>query len=666
MICCFAAVNLSPAQTLPGFTLVGETWSYNPGDGGAAITGILSKPTTNGVLPAILISHGKGGSANGFSLPKAREMTNWGVVCIGPNYTHTNNTNLPENEGWCPENSRRARACLTILASLGYVDTNRIAAYGNSMGAFATAGLCGVATNQIRVAAITAGGCSGTSDTNLASPAVQEVQGIVAPFLMLHGTTDTTVAPVQSATLQAILTSNAVPNDRVLFDGIGHDLVNNPSTKDDVLQLIRDWFTQWGLFGGTNSAPTNSFSVGRPRGIYVLDSAQGTQIGGVSMRNANIRTNSFVTGYVLRANWETMETAPDVYNFTIISNILAQLSPLSLKLSLILTPFDPSYIAATPGVTTWTDTDRFGNPLTRAVPWDAYLLQQRARFLTALATNIFGGYALRDHPLLDVIDPYLPGGFTGIRDPNGTPLRNLPGYTRSNFLAAVQHELRALTTNFPGKFVQIGFWKVQDNENANYGGVEAWEYIRRQLLAEFNGITRPRVGFFMENLAASRPAEVAEPMTGYPVTSFGAALDLSQTNTWNGFQALTSWSQPFTGLDKVTNGTPADGIRYAFETYGSTYCELYVSDIDDAVYQPAFAEWHGRLTPPAPTLTLTTTNSPTQLNLTWNRAAPLSTVEFSTNVGGDYEQIKSVTNGLTWSATFPIHSRGFYRLRQTE
>lgn len=662
-LCCIALAGSTAAQNLPGFSLTGESWVYDPGDGDAPITGILSKPATNRPLPAILISHGKGGSAVGFSLPKAREMTNWGAVCIGPDYTHVSNTNAPETEGWCPENSRRARACLTILASLDYVDTNRIAAYGNSMGAFVTAGLAGAISNRIKAAAITAGGTSGTSDPDYAAPATQEVAGITAPFLMLHGTADTTVPPAQSATLQAILTSNGIPNDRVLFDGIGHDLHNNPATRDEVYERIHDWFTQWGLFHATNATPTNNFSTGRPRGLYVLDSAQGTQIGGVSMRDANLRTNAFVSGYVLRASWETLEPGPEIYDFTMITNILAKLSPHGLKLSLILVPFDPPYIAATPGVTTWLDTDRQDTPLPRAVPWDAYLLQQRAKFLAALATNVFGGYALRDHPLLDVIDPYLPGGFTGIRDPNGTPLRNLPGYTRSNFLAAVQHELRALTTNFPGKFVQIGFWKIQDNENAAYGGVEAWEFLRRELLAEFNGGSRPRVGFFMENLAASRPAPGADPVTGYPVADFGAALFLSQTNTWTGFQALTAWRQPFTGPEKVAHGTPADGIRYAFETYGATYHELYVPDIDHAPYHAALTDWHARLTAVAPILTITPTNAP-QVTLTWNRAAPRTEIQSRTNAGA-FQSAGIVTNGFRWSTT-PTAANGFFRIRQAD
>jgi dienelactone hydrolase len=659
----FLGSSVAQSQPLPGFSLIGENWTYDPGDGGSVISGILSTPSTNGRLPAILISHGMGGTASGFALPKARVMTNWGAVCIGPNYTHVTSTNVPENEGWCPENSRRARACLTILASLSYVDTNRIGAYGNSMGAFVTAGLCGQVSNRIHVAAITAGGSSGTANTNFASPAVQEIQPATAPFLMLHGTTDTTVLPEQSAILQSILTSNGVPNDRLLFDGIGHDLHNNPATRDDVYDLIQEWFTQWGLFDSTNAVPGNAAS-GRPRGIYVLDSSQGTQIGGVSMRDANIRSNAFVTGYVLRAAWETLEPAAGVYDFTIVSNILARLTPMGLKLSLILTPFDPPYIATAPGVATWQDVDRLGNPLTRAVPWDPYLLQQRARFLSALATNVFGGHVLRDHPLLDVIDPYLPGGFTGIRDPNVMLLRNLPGYTRSNLLYAVQHELRALTTNFPAKQVHIGFWKVQDNENASYGNLEAWEYIRRQLLAEFDGIQRPKVGFFMENLAASRPAPGADPITGYPVISYGEALYRSQTNTWAGFQALTSWSHPFTGIDKITNATPADGIAYAFEQYGSTYFELYVSDIDHAPYQADLSLWHQKLTASAPTIVVTPTNNGV-VRLAWDRAAPLTQVEHTTNLGTAFHFIATITNLFEWTpADSSPPPTSWFRLRQ--
>jgi dienelactone hydrolase len=302
------------AQSLPGFTLTGEQWTYNPGDGGAVITGVLVKPSTNGPRAGVLISHGKGGTATGFSLPKAREMTNWGAVCIGPNYTHAGSAvNPPDNEGWCPENSRRARACLTILASLGYVDTNRIGAYGNSMGAFATAGLCGELGNQIRAAAITAGGTSGTTNVGYAAPATQEVQTMTAPFLMLHGTADTTVFPVQSANLQSVLTSNAVPNNRVLFDGIGHDLSNHPATEDTVFQLIRDWFTAWGLFGATNS--TSSLALAKPVGGGVrLSWNRAALVTTIESRTNLASAFQFIASVTNRFEWtDQLPTAPSTF-----------------------------------------------------------------------------------------------------------------------------------------------------------------------------------------------------------------------------------------------------------------------------------------------------------------------------------------------------------------
>jgi hypothetical protein len=184
------------------------------------------------------------------------------------------------------------------------------------------------------------------------------------------------------------------------------------------------------------------------------------------------------------------------------------------------------------------------------------------------------------------------------------------------------------------------------------------------LLAEFNGVTRPRVGFFMENLAASRPAPGADPVTGYPVTSYGTALQLSQTNTWTGFQALTSWLQPFTGLEKVANGTPADGIRYAFETYGTTYFELYVPDIDHAAYQGALSDWHDRLTATAPALTIAPTNS-TQFVLSWNRAAPRTTIERTTNLSSAFQFVGTVSNGFHLNHA-SSSSRDFYRLKQSD
>lgn len=992
---------------LPGFAMTGaNTWSYDPGDGGTVITGILRVPSGSGPFPAVLISHGKGGSANGFSLPHAGILVGWGLVCIGPDYTHAGSAvNTPDNEGYCPENSRRARACLTILQSLGTVDMTRVAAFGHSMGSFLSGGLLGEIPSSFRAACLSAGGTAGLSDPSFASPSVQEVDGITAPVLMFHGTADTTVFPSQSVNLQNILASHAVANRRLLYQGIGHDIVSPSVKRADIHAIMRAWFTAHGVlafsgdtaptisaapavtvtsgsasaplavtvgdgqtsansltvtafttddarlpnsalalggsgtartlvitppagqtgpvevalvvndgllssvtylqvtienpaaamnhrpgiswiadqratpgaaiaplaftvtdaetapaaltvtaessnptllppanitltsgsasrtatvtpaggqtgsctvtltvsdgvkssatsftvtvassvagntapviqgianetivagsaygpwplvikdtesaeatltlsaassnptlvptvnivFGGQNwgrtvtvtpasgqagrsiitlavsdgvnvtstsfvldvvmgntppaitalptthtptlgSAPQAvAFEVGdaetptgdlrvtasssntalvpsanvafggtgglrtlvitpvsgqtgaatitlavsdgdiirtaqllyavvdpagaaalfsRPRGVFILDSGNTptytTSFGStIALRDANIRNLPFVDGFTLRAAWTDLESAttPGSYDFFIIENALNKL-PAGQRLSLIIVPGEPAYIAATPGVETWVD-----DTTTRAKPWDPYLRERRRALLAAMSQHLVGGVPLGGHPRLDTLDPYLPGGFTGIRDPNSTPLRNIAGYTRQKFLEAVQDELRALQDSFPGKFVQLGFWPITDHENAAYGGATAWEWLRQQLLAEFDGLTRPRVGFFMENLAAKRNGPASDPYSSTPVTGFASALYASKDTTWNGFQMLGSWTRPFNDghVTNTLNGTPNDAMEAAFNTYRAEYHEIYVGDIDTAAFQPALQRWH--------------------------------------------------------------------------
>lgn len=578
----FAILGRSlPAQTqfLPGFTLNGESWTYTEA-GQPTVSGLLIRPSGPGPFPAVIISHGKGSTVGSFTRSKAQTMAAWGLVCIGPRYTHAtddpdfNNTSL---EGSRAENLRRALVCYRILQSLPEVRGHRVGLYGNSMGAFVSIGLAGLHPAKFTAAAITAGGIVPSGDA--AAPNVSEASTIRTPFLMLHGEIDGTVPPERSLLLKQALDANGVTNQRITWPNVGHDLHQVRATE--VNAAIQTWFTERGLFADEPARTPTA-----PQGIYVLDSNQGTAHNGSTLRDANIRTYGFLRGYTLRAEWAMLEPSEGQYDFTIIDNILGKL-PAGQKLSLIIIPFEPHYIASTAGVTTWQDKDRSGNALTRAVPWDSYLRTRRRALYEALAEHATGGVQLRANPALDGIDPYLAGGFTGVRDPNTVPLRQLPGYTRALLLDAVRDELRAATSQFPNTFVHIGFWKVADTQSSP----AAWEEIRLALLEDFDGVARPRVGFFMENLAASRPAGGGEPVTGYPVTDFGAPLHLSRDATWTGFQALTSWKAPFTGPDKVANASPADGIRYAFETYGARYFELYVSDVDHAAWQPDLEEW---------------------------------------------------------------------------
>jgi len=241
-----AARTTSTASTpsIKNFQLNGDRWTCEAN--GQPLQGILVKPEGQGPFPAIIISHGMGANAEIFALPKAREFVKWGLVCIGTNYTHAERQAREGDRsrfGASPENVRRALACVEILRSLPYVDAKRVCAYGNSMGAFLTIGLCAEAPDRIRAAAISAGGVTPTA--GFAAPTPEAAAKVQTPFLILHGSDDPVVPPERSALFKEILDKNHVPNERHLFDGLGHNVHRDKA--QDVYRLMQDWFTKYGV-----------------------------------------------------------------------------------------------------------------------------------------------------------------------------------------------------------------------------------------------------------------------------------------------------------------------------------------------------------------------------------------------------------------------------------
>ena len=121
------------------------------------------KPSGAGPFPAVVISHGYGGSARQFSTGMGREMRGWGLVAIATDYTHAGGgpTGAPggaNDLGGSAANVIRAHATLSILSRLGYVDLRRVAAHGHSMGAFVTTAFAATHGDLLRVASHTAGG----------------------------------------------------------------------------------------------------------------------------------------------------------------------------------------------------------------------------------------------------------------------------------------------------------------------------------------------------------------------------------------------------------------------------------------------------------------------------------------------------------------------------
>jgi dienelactone hydrolase len=233
----FAVALTAAAEPPAGFKLDGERFAYK--DDKLSLSGVFLKPEGKGPFPAVLISHGLGGNPDGFGLPKAREFVKWGFVCIAPEYTHAGKAAGDRKTfGASAENLARAAKCVDILTGLPYVDAKRVCAYGNSMGAFVTIGLAAAIPDRLAACAITAGGTAPRA--GFPAPSHDEAAKIRTPFLILHGTADTTVRPEQSAALAEALEKSKTTHTRRLFEGVGHGLHNEKSAE--VYKDIRAWF----------------------------------------------------------------------------------------------------------------------------------------------------------------------------------------------------------------------------------------------------------------------------------------------------------------------------------------------------------------------------------------------------------------------------------------
>jgi len=209
-------------------------------DGGLSFRGVIFKPSGKGPFPAVLISHGLGGNGDQFGRNKSRAFVKAGFLCIAPDYAHVRGGDR-KDFGASAENLRRAKKCLDILEARPDVDSKRLYAYGNSMGAFLTIGLAAEESKRLAAAAITAGGVAPIDGQP--APSKARAEKIRIPICILHGTDDTTVPPERSKMLEEVLEKNHVACERKTFEGVGHEL--NASNAAEVDELMIKWFKKY-------------------------------------------------------------------------------------------------------------------------------------------------------------------------------------------------------------------------------------------------------------------------------------------------------------------------------------------------------------------------------------------------------------------------------------
>jgi dienelactone hydrolase len=228
----------------------GATWTYRDTIGGVNydLQGILLKPAGSGPFPAVIISHGVGGNVENYSRGVAQDMVPWGLVAIATNYTHAGGVPIgapgtASEPGSSEANVLRAHAVFGILRLLGYVDMSRVAAHGNSAGAFVTSALLNAYPRDFRVASHTAGGVlpSGLSG---GAPNENQVRAIRTPYQLHHGDADPVVPLVADQRLADVLRTGGVSHELHIYAGVGHAIPRDAL----LLGRIRAWYAAHGLF----------------------------------------------------------------------------------------------------------------------------------------------------------------------------------------------------------------------------------------------------------------------------------------------------------------------------------------------------------------------------------------------------------------------------------
>ncbi|GLC25860.1 alpha/beta hydrolase family protein [Roseisolibacter agri] len=228
----------------------GATWTYRATVDGVVydLKGVLFKPRGAGPFPAVVVSHGYGGSAATYSRGIAVEMVRWGLVAIATDYTHaavpSGAPGTSADPGASTANVQRAHRTYELLRSLGYVDMRRVAAHGHSMGAFVTAALLAAYPADFRAASHTAGGVR-VATFDGAAPTEAQAATIRTPYQLHHGDRDAVVLLAADQRLASVLTASGTTHELQVYPGADHDDVARSAA---MLERVRAWYGRWGMF----------------------------------------------------------------------------------------------------------------------------------------------------------------------------------------------------------------------------------------------------------------------------------------------------------------------------------------------------------------------------------------------------------------------------------
>ena len=239
----------------------GATWSFRGTVDGTRydLTGVLLKPPGPGPFPAVILSHGSRGTAANLAGLLGPTMVQWGLVVIAPNYTHSEGVPIgrpgdAREPGASSANVERAHMTYLLLRQLGYVDMQRVALHGHSMGAWVSAAVASAWPNDFRVASTTGGGVRPNAIRRGPAPSEFQLRGIRIPFQLHHGAEDETLPLAYDERFDAFLASLGVEHELYVYPGRGHLQVRSDPV---LLERIHAWYAKHGMFTGAAAGQDN-------------------------------------------------------------------------------------------------------------------------------------------------------------------------------------------------------------------------------------------------------------------------------------------------------------------------------------------------------------------------------------------------------------------------
>lgn len=297
---------------------------------------------------------------------------------------------------------------------------------------------------------------------------------------------------------------------------------------------------------------------GAPAGIYAIDL---------------VVDKPFVDGVLIRLYWDQIEITEGTYDFSKADSIMNQAKALDKSVTMAVMAM------ATP---LWLESksETFNHPQfgVSIAPWDDTMLTALEKLIAAISNHQFDGTALKDNPMVKQVDAAI-GGIQSIR------LTQLPsGYSAEKLEEGVFRSVRAWANAFPDKHLYVGLFNVADGAT----NPRTAESLRDKLLAEFNGVSAPRVNFFQEVLTGFAPSGLLGDILGAVKNETGIML-----------QACGEWSnQPsWPKCYWLADDTPDAGFSLGYNNFNATYFEIYEADLLNDAYAGQFQQWHDTLLP---------------------------------------------------------------------